>query len=108
VSKPRLVFRKRIRLFGPLYLNASLHHVGLGVHVPGASFSINDTADGKPASGLPGSGARIQQMWSGKQASFVSNSDKSSPSAPRLNVWPLVIIFILIAVLLVIAGILPK
>jgi hypothetical protein len=43
VSRPRLVFRKRVKPFGPLYLNVALHHVGLGVHVPGASFSINDT-----------------------------------------------------------------
>ena len=55
MSKSRLVFRKRIRLFGPLYLNASLHHIGLGVHVPGASFSINDAGRRQASIGVPGS-----------------------------------------------------
>jgi hypothetical protein len=102
MSRPRLVFRKRVKLFGPLYLNASLHHIGLGVHVPGASFSINDSGRRQASIGIPGSGLRVQQVWSGKPARPAGLSfTQVKNSAPRLNVWPLGIgALMLIALLL--------
>jgi hypothetical protein len=63
MSRPRLVFRKRVKLFGPVHLNVSLHHVGLGVSVPGASFSINSAGRRQVSVGVPGSGMRVQQVW---------------------------------------------
>jgi hypothetical protein len=99
MSRPRLVFRKRVKLFGPLHLNVSLHHVGLGVHVPGASFSINDAGRRQASIGLPGSGLRVQQVWSGK----VSNRPTPSGSAARFNPWPLAIGALILAALLLAA-----
>ena len=98
MSRPLLVFRKRVKLFGPLHLNVSLHHVGLGVHVPGASFSINDTGRRQASIGLPGSDLRIQQVWSG-----VASRRTSPPNQPRFNVWPLAIGALILAALLLAA-----
>jgi hypothetical protein len=103
VSRPRLVFRKRVKLFGPLYLNASLHHIGLGVHVPGASFSINDAGRRQASIGVPGSGMRVQQVWSGKPASQNGKTDLTVSSTPRLRWWPLVMALVMLIALLVAA-----
>ena len=102
MSRPRLVFRKRVKLFGPLHLNVSLHHVGLGVSIPGASFSVNDTGRRQASIGVPGSGLRVQQVWSGK-GNYQAVRLKSPPSAPRLNVWPLAIGAVILAGLLLAA-----
>ncbi len=99
MSRPRLVFRKRIRLFGPLYLNASLHHVGLGVHVPGASFSINDSGRRQASIGIPGSGLRVQQVWSGKPSTRIG----AGASSPRTSWWPLGIGALILAALVLAA-----
>jgi hypothetical protein len=100
VSRPRLVFRKRVKPFGPLYLNVSLHHVGLGVHVPGASFSINDTGRRQANIGLPGSGLRVQQVWSGKTS---GGATSQSSRSPRISLWPLAIGAVILAALLLAA-----
>lgn len=63
MSRPRLVFRRRVRLFGPVHLNLSLHSIGLGVSVPGASMSINNRGRRQVSVGLPGSGLRVQQVF---------------------------------------------
>jgi len=105
MSRPRLVFRKRVKLFGPLHLNVSLHHIGLGVHVPGASFSINDTGRRQASIGIPGSGMRVQQVWSGKPASSNNLVSPTLPvsSSPRLRWWPLVMAVVMLIALLVAA-----
>jgi hypothetical protein len=106
VSRPRLVFRKRVKLFGPLYLNASLHHIGLGVHVPGASFSINDSGRRQASIGIPGSGMRVQQVWAGKTSGGAMSQSSRSPrmvSTPRLSWWPLVMAVVMFIALLLAA-----
>lgn len=100
MSRPRLIFRRRVKLVGPLHLNLSLHHVGLGVSVPGASFSINDAGRRQASVGLAGSGLRLQQVWQPPRGSSMQR--RINPSRPTFShgVW---IAGIVLAVLLAIA-----
>ena len=100
MSRPRLVFRRRVRLFGPVHLNLSLHSVGLGVSVPGASVSINNHGRRRASVGLPGSGLRVQQVWQAPRRSSMQR--RINPPRPAFSHGLWIAGFVL-AVLLAIA-----
>lgn len=99
-----LRFQRRIRLLPGVHLNLSLS--GVGVSAGGRGFHVGRTARGQTyvSAGLPGTGLSVRRYAPEPRIGIGGATQSSRPSFGH-GVW---IAFLVLAVLIVIASVLPK
>jgi hypothetical protein len=92
-----LRFQKRIRVLPGVHLNLSLS--GVGVSAGGRGFHVGMTARGQKyvSAGLPGTGLSVRH-YAPKQIGIDGGTQ-----SPRMNIMPVVIAVVVLAVLLLAA-----